>query len=90
MMKAATVVEVSNSQLPCILHISIAKVSYLHAFLQQLRPLEIRRVPIPEPGSNQIRVKITASSLCMSDIAGYVGKVPIVPPYFPGHERTII
>lgn len=43
-------------------------------------------VPIPDPGTSKLLVKITASSLCMSDVAGYVGHVGAPLPYCPGHE----
>jgi propanol-preferring alcohol dehydrogenase len=43
-------------------------------------------VSIPDPGTNKLLVKITASSLCMSDVAGYVGHVGAPLPYCPGHE----
>jgi propanol-preferring alcohol dehydrogenase len=43
-------------------------------------------VPIPDPGTSKLLVKITASSLCMSDVAGYLGHVGAPLPYCPGHE----
>ncbi len=45
-----------------------------------------QNVPIPDPGTNKLLVKITASSLCMSDVSGYAGHVGAPMPYCPGHE----
>ncbi|PGG95906.1 hypothetical protein AJ79_09816 [Helicocarpus griseus UAMH5409] len=50
------------------------------------KPLQILDVPIPTPASDQILVRVLASSLCNSDIAGWMGVVGAVAPYCPGHE----
>src|SRR3954451_8833745 len=51
-------------------------------------PLEIRTVPLPEPGEGQIRVRIEASGLCHTDIHAARGDWPVkpTPPFVPGHE----
>lgn len=50
-------------------------------------PLEILDdVPVPTPTGSDLLVKIGACSLCMSDIAGFVGALPYPPPYCAGHE----
>ncbi len=51
-------------------------------------PLEIRDVPIPEPGPGQVLVKIEASGLCHTDIHAARGDWPVQPkiPLVPGHE----
>lgn len=52
-----------------------------------MKPLEIREnIPVPTPDANQILVKVTASSLCMSDIAGWAGHVGAQLPFCGGHE----
>ncbi|KAF4447579.1 alcohol dehydrogenase [Fusarium austroafricanum] len=43
-------------------------------------------VPVPKPGPNDILVRITASSLCMSDIMAIQGYVDTPLPYCGGHE----
>ncbi len=52
------------------------------------RPLEIKEIPIPEPGPGQIRVQIEASGLCHTDIHAARGDWPVKPkpPFIPGHE----
>jgi propanol-preferring alcohol dehydrogenase len=52
------------------------------------RPLEIEDVPIPEPGPEQVLVKIEASGLCHTDIHAARGEWPVKPspPFIPGHE----
>ncbi|KAF1812766.1 alcohol dehydrogenase [Eremomyces bilateralis CBS 781.70] len=51
------------------------------------KPLVIRDdLPILKPGANQILVKNSCCSLCMSDISGIQGHVGGALPYCPGHE----
>jgi propanol-preferring alcohol dehydrogenase len=51
-------------------------------------PLEIRDVPVPEPGTGQVVVRIEASGLCHTDIHAARGEWPVKPkmPLVPGHE----
>ena len=51
-------------------------------------PLEIRDVPLPEPGHGQVVVQIEASGLCHTDIHAARGDWPVKPkiPLVPGHE----
>ena len=51
-------------------------------------PLEIRDVPVPEPGPGQVLVKIEASGLCHTDIHAARGDWPVKPKdlLIPGHE----
>jgi len=52
------------------------------------RPLEIEEVPTPEPGAEQVLVRIEASGLCHTDIHAARGEWPVKPPlpFIPGHE----
>ena len=45
----------------------------------------INEVPIPEPGPNEILVKITSASLCHSDIIS-IERPNLEEPFTPGHE----
>lgn len=51
-------------------------------------PLEVRDVPVPDPGPGQVLVKIEASGLCHTDIHAARGEWPVKPkmPLIPGHE----
>lgn len=51
-------------------------------------PLEIREVPVPEPGTGQVRVRLEASGICHTDIHAARGDWPVkpTPPFVPGHE----
>ncbi|MGB3184633.1 MAG: zinc-dependent alcohol dehydrogenase [Ornithinimicrobium sp.] len=51
-------------------------------------PLEIREVPVPEPGAGQVLVKVEASGVCHTDIHAARGEWPVKPkmPLIPGHE----
>ena len=51
-------------------------------------PLSIEDVPTPEPGPEQVLVRIEASGLCHTDIHAARGEWPVRPalPFIPGHE----
>ncbi len=51
-------------------------------------PLQVQDVPIPEPGPDEVLVRIEASGLCHTDIHAAHGDWPVkpVPPFIPGHE----
>ncbi|MDO9709014.1 alcohol dehydrogenase AdhP [Paracraurococcus lichenis] len=51
-------------------------------------PLEIREVPVPQPGPGQVLVKVAASGVCHTDLHAARGDWPVrpVPPFIPGHE----
>lgn len=50
--------------------------------------LEIRQLPVPEPGPGQVLVRLEASGLCHTDIHAAAGDWPVkpAPPFTPGHE----
>jgi alcohol dehydrogenase, propanol-preferring len=52
------------------------------------KPLEIKEVPVPQPGAGQVLVRIEASGLCHTDIHAARGDWPVKPqpPFTPGHE----
>jgi propanol-preferring alcohol dehydrogenase len=52
------------------------------------QPIEIRDVPVPTPGPDQVLVRIEASGLCHTDIHAAAGDWPVKPrpPFIPGHE----
>ena len=51
-------------------------------------PLQVREVPVPEPGPGEVLVRIEYSGLCHTDIHAAHGDWPVkpVPPFIPGHE----
>jgi propanol-preferring alcohol dehydrogenase len=61
------------------------KAAVVHAYD---RPLSIEDVAIPEPGPEQVLVRIEASGLCHTDIHAAHGEWPVKPPlpFIPGHE----
>jgi alcohol dehydrogenase, propanol-preferring len=61
------------------------KAAVVHDFTQ---PLTIEDVPTPEPGPEQVLVRIEASGLCHTDIHAARGEWPVKPslPFIPGHE----
>ncbi len=52
--------------------------------------LEIRDLPIPEPGAGEVLVKMRAAGICYSDVMiltnKYKGRVPVPIPMIMGHE----
>ena len=63
--------------------------SYRAAVVREFgSPLTIERVPMPELGPGQVRVKVEACGLCHTDIHAANGDWPIKPspPFVPGHE----
>ena len=52
------------------------------------RPLEIEELPTPEPGPDQVLVRIDTCGLCHTDIHAARGEWPVKPspPFIPGHE----
>jgi propanol-preferring alcohol dehydrogenase len=61
------------------------KAAVVHRFDQ---PLTIEEVPVPEPGPEQVLVRIETCGLCHTDIHAARGDWPIQPPlpFIPGHE----
>jgi alcohol dehydrogenase, propanol-preferring len=63
--------------------------AYRAAVVQRFRePLTIERVPRPDLGAGQVRVRVEASGLCATDIHAAHGDWPVkpTPPFVPGHE----
>src|SRR6187551_729853 len=52
------------------------------------RPLSLEEIVLPEPGPEEVLVRIEASGLCHTDIHAAHGDWPIKPspPFTPGHE----
>ena len=52
--------------------------------------LEVKEVPTPKPGRNEILVKMKAAGICYSDVMiltnKYKGRVPVPIPLIMGHE----
>lgn len=51
-------------------------------------PLHVKELPVPEPGTGQVLVRMEASGLCHTDIHAAQGDWPVkpTPPFIPGHE----
>jgi alcohol dehydrogenase/propanol-preferring alcohol dehydrogenase len=50
-------------------------------------PIEVVNLPVPNPGRNQVRIRVQASGVCHSDVLTKDGLFPgIQYPRVPGHE----
>jgi 2-desacetyl-2-hydroxyethyl bacteriochlorophyllide A dehydrogenase len=61
------------------------------AVLHAARELKVEDVPIPEPGSGEILVKVKANGLCHTDLTYYEGHIPDPLKKYPlilGHEAA--
>lgn len=51
------------------------------------RPLVAERLPVPEPGPDEVRLRVEACGVCRTDLHVIDGELPDVhPPVIPGHE----
>ncbi|MBB3930244.1 propanol-preferring alcohol dehydrogenase [Kaistia hirudinis] len=52
------------------------------------KPLTIEHLPVPEPGPDQILVRLAATGVCHTDLHAIKGDWPVKPkpPFIPGHE----
>jgi propanol-preferring alcohol dehydrogenase len=51
------------------------------------KPLKLVELPVPEPGENEIRIKITHCGICRTDLHIAEGDIPLSKkPVVPGHE----
>ncbi|MCB0254335.1 MAG: alcohol dehydrogenase catalytic domain-containing protein, partial [Anaerolineae bacterium] len=51
------------------------------------RPLELREVPVPVPGANDVLVRVRAAGICHSDVHYRAGLSPVHSlPMTLGHE----
>lgn len=50
--------------------------------------IQVREVPVPQPGRGEVLVKIHASGVCHTDVHAADGDWPVKPspPFIPGHE----
>jgi len=52
-------------------------------------PLQMRDLPLPEPGHGQVRVKVTVCGVCRTDLHVIEGELPpVTRPIIPGHETV--
>ncbi len=52
------------------------------------RPLELRELPVPEPGPGEVLLRVTHCGICGTDLKIVTGQLPevITLPHVPGHE----
>jgi propanol-preferring alcohol dehydrogenase len=69
-------------------NINMAKTMKAAVVRQFGKPLVIEEVAIPEPGPEEIQIKMEACGVCHTDLHAAEGDWPIkpTPPFIPGHE----
>jgi propanol-preferring alcohol dehydrogenase len=50
------------------------------------KPLELREVPMPEPQTGEVRMKITVCGVCHTDLDEVEGRLAARLPVIPGHQ----
>lgn len=56
-------------------------------FTKSGQPLELRELPLPEPGAGQVLVRVRACAVCRTDLHVVDGELPNPKlPLIPGHE----
>ncbi|MFZ5958055.1 zinc-dependent alcohol dehydrogenase family protein [Pseudomonas knackmussii] len=51
------------------------------------QPLQLRELPMPQPGPGELRVRVAACGVCRTDLHVVDGELPPAPlPIIPGHE----
>ena len=50
------------------------------------KPLRAEDRPMPQPGPDQVRIRIRASGVCGTDIHVWMGELPVPLPIVLGHE----
>jgi L-iditol 2-dehydrogenase len=58
------------------------------AVLQEPYRLVVDEVGLPVPGPGQVRVRVSATAICGTDVGIYRGKTPVQVPRVLGHEST--
>jgi len=59
----------------------------LAAVLQDVKEIELKEVPKPQPGYREVVIKIKACGICQTDLKAYTGKRRnFTPPVILGHE----
>ncbi|MFZ1158287.1 MAG: galactitol-1-phosphate 5-dehydrogenase [Candidatus Sulfotelmatobacter sp.] len=57
--------------------------------LSQYRHLELTDLPVPEPGRDEVLIRVAACGICGSDVHGYDGSSGRrIPPIVMGHEAA--
>ena len=59
--------------------------------LAENNPLKLMDLPIPDPRSNEIRLKVKACGVCHTDLHEVEGELPLPHlPLIPGHEIVAV
>src|SRR5499425_1477348 len=57
--------------------------------LSEYRQLQIADLPVPEPGPDEVLIRVAACGICGSDVHGYDGSSGRrIPPIVMGHEAA--
>ena len=61
----------------------------LAAVLTDFNNLVLKEVPVPEPGMNEVVVRVKACGICATDYKAIKGiRTNVMFPFIPGHEAS--
>jgi threonine dehydrogenase-like Zn-dependent dehydrogenase len=58
----------------------------MRALVRRGNAVSLEHVPIPEPESGEVRVRVAVAGLCRTDLLVAAGRIPAVDPVVLGHE----
>ncbi len=56
------------------------------ALIKEGSQLQLQELPIPEPQTGEVLIRVRAAGLCRTDVLVMQGKLPAINPLIPGHE----
>jgi D-arabinose 1-dehydrogenase-like Zn-dependent alcohol dehydrogenase len=55
------------------------------------KPLKLAELPLPEPGPQEVRLRVLACAMCRTDLHTVEGEIPLPKlPITPGHQVVAV
>src|SRR5438477_6429915 len=58
------------------------------AVLEQVKKTAVKEIPLPNPGPDEVVIKVTTRGMCGTDLKLYTGQYTARVPVVPGHEYS--
>jgi len=87
-MRRSAVIEVFRNTNVRVADMQLARMKAIVKYREGKGFVELRDVPMPTPGPNEVRIKVECAGICASDmhILNYDIAITIKPPVVMGHE----